>query len=461
MTVPPVQVRRVNDASALGPGVQFRVQRTLLPLHWLRGVPVLRDISHDLTVFERFILEMALTLGAVSGQDVKEVLDLQPEFLVRGAWRLAVAGALRLEGDLYRVVPDVAEALRSAKSLPQRVQSTADFVLLPRTGDLLAVAPGQGGWLAEADRQRRKLRPHGAAPAPENLWSARRAEYLAERVQANSIAGSDHEIAEVIVPADGDEALLPRLQQRGRKRQSQPDDGDDNPPRGCPAYNCSAEVRDGPHGPEVEVHLIAEPASSSQADSDGNGDTDKDNTDQDGADHGGDAEQDDQRSARQSQFTLRADFTGAANLVATWRAQLNALDSEPNLRAAWEEVAGTSGDFERADRTGPSTWVFHVGGEAAEAIAASKRSLIEPAGLAIESEETIVEAHVELRAADEVADMLFARDLLVAALLAAPDPRAALTAAPDEEAALRERIWQLGHFRLAYALREAEDFRYE
>jgi len=144
MTAPSIRLRRA-DAPALGPGVQLRVSHTLLPLYWLRGVPVLRDLSHELTVFERFILEMALELGTVSGEDVTEVLDLRPEFLIRGAWRLAVAGALRLDGDVYRVVPDAARKLRQTRVLPQRVQSTADFVLLPRTGDLLAVASGRGG----------------------------------------------------------------------------------------------------------------------------------------------------------------------------------------------------------------------------------------------------------------------------------------------------------------------------
>jgi hypothetical protein len=338
VTAPSVRLRRV-DAPALGPGVLIRVRHTLLPLYWLRGVPVLRDISHELNVFERLLLEMALELGSVSGKDITEVLDLQPEFLVRGAWRLAVAGALRLDGDLYRVVPDVAERLLRDRRLPQRVQSTADFVLLPRTGDLLAVASGQAGWLAEADRQRRKLRPHGAAPAPETLWSSKRAEYLAERVRAGDIAGSDHEIAEVVIPSGGDEALLPRLQkQRGRKKQSEAEYTDTNPPRGCPAYNCSAQVREGSYGLVVEAYLTGEAASSGPSDRDGSGPFDADSTDT-GA----------------GPFTLKAELTGAAKLVATWQAQLDALDSEPNIRTGWQQVADTQHDYEHAERTGVST----------------------------------------------------------------------------------------------------------
>lgn len=433
MTAPSIRLRRV-DAPALGPGVQLRVSHTLLPLYWLRGVPVLRDISHELTVFERFILEMALELGGVSGEDVTEVLDLRPEFLVRGAWRLVVAGALRLDGDVYRVVPDAARKLRQTRVLPQRVQSTADFVLLPRTGDLLAVASGRGGgWLAEADRQRRKLRPRGTAPAPESLWSRKRAEYLAERVCAGDIAGSDREIAQVVLPADGDKALLPRLRKpRGKTEPEDTEDTEDFPPRGCPAYNCSAEVKEGTHGLLVEVCLTGEP--------------DRGN-DQDGADPGGD------------QFSLKAELTGAANLVATWRAQLDALD----IRAAWKQVTQAPCGFEHVERTGVSTWVFHVGGLAAQAIAADGQSLAEPAVLEMEAEsqETIIEAHLVLRAADEVAEALFTRDLLIASLLAAPDPRAVLAAAAVDEKPLRERIWQLGHFGLAYTLREPEDFGYE
>jgi hypothetical protein len=456
VTTPAIRIRRV-DARGLGPGVLFRVRRTLLPLYWLRGVPVLREVSHDLTVFERFVLEMALELGAVSGRDITEVLDLQPEFLVRGAWRLAVAGALRKEGELYQVVPEVATTLLTTKTLPQRVQSTADFALLPRTGDLLGVASSRGGWLAEADRQRHKLRPHGAAPAPASLWSRRRAEYLAERVQAGDIAGSDHEIAEVVVPLDDDPALLPWLHQpRSAHKQGSPQDDDDSRPRGCPAYHCSAQVTRGPKGPLVEAELTAAPAPGRPARHDPGEDADRDSeSDDDGS------ERERQRVAAEDKFTLRADLTGAAGLVATWQRLLDALDSEPHLRAAWRQVTDAPCDYARAERTGVSTWVFHIGGEAAQAIAASAHSLVEPAGLEIEFEETTVEAHIELRAADDAAHALFERDLLVASLLAAPDPGATLAAAGSDEKALRERIWQLGHYRLAYALREAEDFRYE
>jgi hypothetical protein len=350
----------------------------------------------------------------------------------------------------------VAKTLLSSRTLPQRVQSTADFVLLPRTGDLLAVASGHGGWLAEADRQRRKLRPSGAAPAPASLWSRRRAEYLAERVQAGEIAGSDEEVAEVVVP-DDDPALLPWLNPpRSPQLPGPPEDGDGSRPSGCPVYHCSAQVTEGPGGWLVEADLTAEPARGRPVSRDTDGDSDHDDEGHDGA-----PERKGRRAGAEDQFTLRADLTGAANLVSTWLGMLDVLDTEPYLRAAWQQLAGTPRDHPRAERTGVSSWVFYVDGETAEAIAASAQSLIEPAGLEIEFEETTIEAHVELRAADGAAQALFARDLLVASLLTAPDPGAAAAAADDDEQALRKRIWQLGHFRLAYALREAEDFRYE
>jgi hypothetical protein len=140
-------------------------------------------------------------------------------------------------------------------------------------------------------------------------------------------------------------------------------------------------------------------------------------------------------------------------------------------------VAPAAGEFERASRKGSSTWVFYVGGAAAEAIDAAGQSLIEPAGLEISRAETAVAAQAVLAPADEAADALFARDRVVTSLLAVPDPAArigpACAAAVGElggtdtatrlltETAVRERSWRLRHYRLVCDLREAEDFGYE
>ena len=486
MTQPPVQLRRTG-APSIPPGVLLRVRRTLLPLYWWRGVPVLRDVRHALTVFERYLLEMALTLGSMSGADVEEVLGLPPEFLDRGAWRLTAAGALRRDGTVYQVVAGPARTMLDTRALPQLVESTADFVLLPRTGDLLALVPGRGGWLAEADRQRRKLRPRLAAPVPAGLWSRLRAEYLAERVRAGQVSGPDRDVAQVLVPESGDEPLLPPVPLATKPGQPQAAGGSGGP-RGCPAYHCSAEVRQDASGIQVEAKLSAEPpgpgrrrgagaADARQADA-RQADDGQEDGEQDQDEAGGEP----RRRIRDDHFTLTVDLTGAHALVSGWLAQLDALNTEPALRAAWQQLTTVDCDYLRAERTSVSSWVFYLGGKAAEAIARSGQSLVDPAGLEIEGDETTLEAHLSLAAGDDVAHAWFGRDLAIASLVAAPDPAAQIvpvfSAALAElegrgprasqsartlftETAVRERIWQLRRFRLAYALREREDFRYD
>lgn len=437
----PIRLRRI-DAPPLPPGAVLRVQHTLLPLLWWRGVPVLREISLELTVFERYLLEMALDLDTLSDADLEEVLDLPYGFLNRGVWRLIAAGALHREGTAYRVVPAVARKLLEARVLPRRVHSTADFVLLPRTGDLLALAPGRGSWLAEADRQRRRL-PTLTAPAPADLWYRGRAEYLAERVRQSDVDGSDSGIAEVLVPEHDDDLLPPiQLPQTGP---AAAEAGSAVAPRGCRAYRCEALVSATAAGLTVDATLMGGPADADQ-------------------------------------FTLTADLTGADNLVQGWLRQLDTLDSESSRDTAWRAINQADCGYQRAERTGPSSWVYYVDSVTARAIAATGQSLVEPAGIEVANDQAILEAHVRLAPADALAEALFARDLAIASLVVAADPVAQIGVACAEAvsglaadggaqdpavraafaaAAVRERIWQLGLFRLVYRLRGPEDFGYE
>jgi hypothetical protein len=93
----------------------------------------------------------------------------------------------------------------------------------------------------------------------------------------------------------------------------------------------------------------------------------------------------------------------------------------------------------------------------------------------VESDEAVVQLTCRFFPADDTARALFARDDLITQLLAAQQSAAAtFTAACDAERrrhpdadgilsgeSVRERIWQLGHYHLAYLLREQEDFSYD
>jgi hypothetical protein len=468
-----IQLRRV-DASAPPPGTLLRVRHTLLPMAWWRSVPVFRDVYDQLTVFEMYLLEMALTLGSVSEQDTEEVLGLSQRFLDWGAWRLAVAGALRRDGAVYHVVPAEARKLQRAGRLPRRESSTADFVLLPRTGDLLAVAPGRGRWLAEADRRQRNLW-YETAPTPPELWKRGRAEYLAERIRLGNVSGSDTRIAGVTVPESRDQPLLRAL------KVTLPEPTGNAPavqPLGCHAYHCTAEVRDTGVGRLVEATFIDRPVAD-----DGNNGADGDSGDRADEAASADASRRHREARAADEAPLTADLTGADSLVTSWLQQLDALDSPANVAAAWRLVVSTDCGYQRAERTGASAWVYYVDGKAAGAIAASGQSLAEPAGLEIGRAETTLEVHVRLAPTDDKAAALFARDRAVGSLVAAADDVVAQLApvcaaalggledggrspGPHEramftEAAVRKRLWQLGLYRVIYRLREPEDFGYE
>ncbi len=98
-------------------------------------------------------------------------------------------------------------------------------------------------------------------------------------------------------------------------------------------------------------------------------------------------------------------------------------------------------------------------------------ALTQPVGLAIKCEEAVVELLCRFAPGDQDAEALFARDVAAAALLGSDAPADELESACHEAGAelpattrylapeaVRERIWQLGYYRLAYALREREDF---
>ena len=125
MTPQPVRLRRA-DVPSMPPGVLLRVRRGLLPLYWWRDVPVLTNVRHELTVFERYLLEMALTLGRMTSADVEEVLGLPPEFLDRGAWRLTASYQLKpvTETRLFR--PIFFSSIGRFKGVQGNVQRVAE-----------------------------------------------------------------------------------------------------------------------------------------------------------------------------------------------------------------------------------------------------------------------------------------------------------------------------------------------
>jgi len=414
------------------------VSEALLPLLGWRDVPVLREIRQELTALERFVLEMAMTLGSVTAENFTEVVSLPRQVLAAGASRLVGGRALRLSAGTYEVEPEIAaQALREA-TIRRPLPATADFVLLPRTDDLLEVAGKKKSWLRQLEVSR--LHPAARAPVPNELWGQRRSRYLAARLQQRTVALLDVKVVDVPVP-DDDPALIVVSDADAAAQV-----------RLCPAYRCRAEVtRDG-QGRHTVRAVLHGPARGRR-----------------GKDDSG-------TPARTVEVPV--ELTGAEHLVARWLALVAEMENPDTQQATWQQIGpplthGTT-PFLAAHQRGPIEWEFPLTGQAARAIAEERRALSRPVGAALEGADAAVSLICSFAPVDDEARVLFARDDAVSCLLAAADPLRELSVACQTASAafgiaedhltplvIRERAWDLGAYRLAYVLRESEDFPYD
>ena len=109
------------------------------------------------------------------------------------------------------------------------VRSSADFVLLPRSDDLLGVAGRDGGWPRALEQG---VMPGRQAPLPPSLRTATRAAYLAGKVRAKAVPGLDPDVVDVPQPDGSDPHLVPPTKR-----------SDSQWLPVFPAYLCRAEVR--------------------------------------------------------------------------------------------------------------------------------------------------------------------------------------------------------------------------
>lgn len=436
-----VRVRRV-PAPGHDCDTRLMVSQALLPLmHW-RGVPVLRELYEELTVLEKFVLEMGLALGSVEPGDFTEITSLPASVLAGAAWRLISSGTLWPRGGSYGIDPDKAAAALRRQAVRRLVRAKASFALLPRTGDLLATAGQDGGWLREIEQ---KLSPDRLAPLPRSLWTATRTAFLSERIRAGAVAGLDAGIVDVPAAGGADPPLA-----------ELPEDSGLAGVPVCPVYLCRAEVRGSGTAAQVTSAFAY-------------GKPQRKGKDRDPAETA----------------EIEIDLTGARHLAAGWLELASALADPPTLLAAWSELAATqspaadgSADglppLDGARRRGLGSWELLVGAGAAQRLCAQGRSLADPVGLAIEANEAVIHLSCTYFPSDDTARALFGREDVIRRLLAARQPGTELAGACRDAArrhpgmdqvfsgeSVLDRIWQLGHYHLSYALREHKDFCYD
>ncbi|MEJ3742489.1 hypothetical protein WEI85_04240 [Actinomycetes bacterium KLBMP 9797] len=121
-----------------------------------------------------------------------------------------------------------------------------------------------------------------------------------------------------------------------------------------------------------------------------------------------------------------------------------------------------------------SAWRIGVTGRQANLLSNAGRNLGKPAGLAVETAEVIVEVALTITAADRSASAAIAVDRAINAAVSEGSTASTVHNQLAEEATrlphdavgalaptkVRDRAWHLGHYRLAYALRERDDFDY-
>src|SRR5262249_18294650 len=137
------------------PGVAAVLPEVLAPMRWWRGVAMRRAEPVSMTPLERFTLELASPSGRADPSEFFEITGLPGALLPIAARRLVTSRALApADGGYLPQSPGAERAARSQTVYEQR-HASLDIVLLPRTGDLLALDPRASGLRAvEALRPR-------------------------------------------------------------------------------------------------------------------------------------------------------------------------------------------------------------------------------------------------------------------------------------------------------------------
>ncbi|WP_089154651.1 hypothetical protein [Micromonospora sp. NBS 11-29] len=339
----------VDPPAPPAPGTVAVLPEVLVPIRWWRGVSFERAEPVRMTPLERFVLDMAMTTGLADPDEFFEITNLPGATLLPvAARRLVAAGALTRDGDGYRPLSPGAERAARTRTVYRKRPVGLDVVLLPRTGDLLALDPRSSG-LREVERLRPA--PAGNAPVPFRLAAGTLADELRARLVAGTLAGVDREVTEVPESPSGS----PPISRDGW----------------CPAYRCRGELRvDGDrHRPVLTLP--------------GNGKRDP----------------------------VDLELPGADGLAAYWLGLFDALLDPATRARAWDVLLGwTQRISPRTDRTGPGRWRCSISGTIARRLADQGRNLALPLGLAARGDEAVVEVAIDLVGADRTAEALIEVD---------------------------------------------------
>lgn len=328
----------------------------LIPMRWWRGVAMRRAEPVSMTPLERFTVELALTTGRADPNELFEITGLPGTLLPIAARRLVASQALAPDGTGFLPQSPGAQRAVQSQTLYEQRHTSLDIILLPRTGDLLALDPRLSGLRAvEA------LRPRlfGSAPVPAGLAGTTLADYLRMRLQDRTVRGIGDDIVDVGQLAAESPPLVPNGL--------------------CPVYQCQGELRiDG----DQYLPVLTLP---------GNGKNEP----------------------------VPVVLPGADGLAGRWLALVDAI-GDPAVRArAWGVVTGrNTGTAPRAQRAAPARWTCWVSTDDAHHIASQGRNLALPIGITVRDEEAVAEVTIDLTGAGRAAEMMIDTDRVLTAAAA-------------------------------------------
>lgn len=157
-----------------------------LPLAIWDEVEITREVEIGLTLFERYVLECVLELGACTPLDLLQVASIPSEL---ANWILM---SLQQKGLVFRdgssVLPHAARcagALKDQAVLTTRSEK-ACFLWLPESGEVILMG-NPGGLL----RRMRNLLPAGSFPLPADLRGQTRGRVIAQALRSGQMVGPD------------------------------------------------------------------------------------------------------------------------------------------------------------------------------------------------------------------------------------------------------------------------------
>lgn len=383
------------------------------------GLPVTVQRVKRINLIERFTLEAALTLGAVTAEELSALTKLPAQSIRPLLGRLLASGALMAAGPGRYAPTDDGEDILLRETVVVEEHGHQDFAYFPATDELLALTKAVAQ--RPKDLFNKKMRPATYMPVPEEL----RAETPSAVVTRHLAAGTAYECPPEVTGA----AAL-----------------DDEEPLGdiCPAYLAQpVTCRHAPETGQSQVDLTL---------------------------HG-------------HKWDVRVRLAGVNGLVATWERFARLVERPEVAPLLWAAITGAGGSqlprdvaatltVQPSDSDSSPRYTMMLPEEAARELRASNH-LGEVVGLRVDGEQTVLRIKVGFQPADVAAARLFATDH--AAILLGTGEAASVEAAitdaakeyalepgvsvdPDEAL---DRTWQLEHYQAIYALRESHDFGYD